>query len=138
MKRLLASLALITAAAALSGCYYDPGYSYVRGSVYSGDAYYGQGGNAYFVAPNYYDGYYGYYGCCYAPGVSIGYYGDSRYRYYRGGGYRGDGGYHGGGYRGNGGGHDGDHRGRDGGSRQEHQSSGGGGRRGNDRRHDAH
>ncbi|HWX66997.1 MAG TPA: hypothetical protein VNZ27_11295 [Rhodanobacter sp.] len=130
MKRLLASLALITAAAALSGCYYDPGYSYVRGSAYSGDAYYGQGGNAYYVAPNYYDGYYGYYGCCYAPGASIGYYGyygDSRYRYYRGGGYRG-----------NGGGHDGDHRGRDGGNRQGHQSSGGGGRRGNDRRHDAH
>jgi hypothetical protein len=73
MKRLLASLVLIVAAAALSGCYYDPGYSYVRGS-------------AYYVAPGYYDGYYGgYYGCCYAPGVSVGvssvWYGGSRYRH---------------------------------------------------------
>ena len=86
MKRLLASLVLIVAAAALSGCYYDPGYSYVRGSGYSGDAYYGDGGNAYYVAPGYYDGYYGgYYGCCYAPGVSVGvssvWYGGSRYRH---------------------------------------------------------
>ena len=82
MKRLLASLVLIVAAAALSGCYYDPGYSYVRGSGYSGDAYYGDGGNAYYVAPGYYDGYYG---CCYAPGVSVGvssvWYGGSRYRH---------------------------------------------------------
>jgi hypothetical protein len=91
MKRLLASLVLIVAAATLSGCYYDPGYSYVRGSGYSGDAYYGDGGNAYYVAPGYYDGYYGgYYGCCYAPGVSVGvssvWYGGSRYRHdgYRG------------------------------------------------------
>ncbi len=43
MKRLLASLALIAAVSALSGCYYDPGYSYVRGSGYCGDAYYGDG-----------------------------------------------------------------------------------------------
>ena len=104
MKRLLASLALITAVAALSGCYYDPGYGYVRGTGYNGDVYYG---NAYYTAPGYYDGYYGgYYGCCYAPGVSIGYYGygGSRYRAYRGGGYRGNGGYyHGGGYQGHGG-----------------------------------
>jgi hypothetical protein len=95
MKRLLATLALIAAASALSGCYYDPGYSYVRSSGYSGDAYYGEGGNAYYAAPGYYDGYYGsgysgggYYG--YSPGVSIGissgWYGGSRYRYdgYRG------------------------------------------------------
>lgn len=92
MKRLLASLALIAATAALSGCYYDPGYSYVRGSGYVGDAYYGDGGSAYVVAPGYYDngyygGYYGngYYGCCYAPGVSVGvssvWYGGSRYRH---------------------------------------------------------
>ena len=89
MKRLLASLALIAAASALSGCYYDPGYSYVRGSGSSGDAYYGQGGNAYYAAPSYHDGYYGsgysgggYYG--YSPGVSVGissgWYGGSRYR----------------------------------------------------------
>ncbi len=103
MKRLLASVALIAAAAALSGCYYDPGYSYVRSSGYGGDAYYGQG-SSYYVRPAYYDGYYGsgyygsgYYGCCYAPGVSIGissgWYGGSGY-YRRGwpayrGGYRG-------------------------------------------------
>lgn len=99
MKRLLASLALIAAALALSGCYYDPGYSYVRGSGYGGDAYYGEGGNAYYAAPGYYDGYYGrgyygggYYG--YSPGVSIGissgWYGGSRYRH---DGYRGHRGY---------------------------------------------
>lgn len=92
MKRLLASLALIAAASALSGCYYDPGYSYVRGSGSSGDAYYGDGGNAYYAAPSYYDGYYGSgyygggYGCCYSPGVSVGissgwYGGGSRYRH---------------------------------------------------------
>lgn len=114
MKRLMASFVLIAAAAALSGCYYDPGYSYVRGTGYSGDAYYGQG-NAYYVAPGYYDGYYGSgyygYGCCYSPGVSIGWYGGPRYRSYRGhgyyrGGYHGSGGYHGGyhgGYQGHGG-----------------------------------
>lgn len=91
MKRLLCSLILISAAAALSGCYYDPGYSYVRGSGYGGDAYYGDGGGATYVTPaygGYYgNGYYGgggYYGCCYAPGVSVGissgWYGGSRYR----------------------------------------------------------
>lgn len=121
MKRLLASLALITAAAALSGCYYDPGYSYVRHSGGGGDAYYGQGDGAYYTAPGYYDGYYGggyydngYYGCCYAPGVSIGIssggYGGSRYRGYRdyqGSGYRGGHADRRGDYRGYGG----DHRG---------------------------
>ncbi len=82
MKRLLVSLGLVAAFAALSGCYYDPGYSYVRSSGYSGDAYYGQGGNARYVQPAY-SGYYdddyygnGYYGNGYdggyAPGVSIG------------------------------------------------------------------
>src|SRR5574337_268568 len=77
MKRQLACVVLAVAAAALSGCYYDPGYSYVRGSGYGGDAYYGSG-STYYAAPGYYDGYYpayygGYYGCCYAPGVSIGF-----------------------------------------------------------------
>lgn len=81
MKRMLSSLVLVVAAAALSGCYYDPGYSYVRGSGQGGDAYYGDGGATY-VAPAYYGGYGGayydpyygggYYGCCYAPGVSVG------------------------------------------------------------------
>lgn len=82
MKRILSTLVLIVAAAALSGCYYDPGYSYVRGSGHGGDAYYGDGGSATYVAPayyggyggGYYDPYYGggYYGCCYTPGVSVG------------------------------------------------------------------
>lgn len=132
MKRLLASVALIAAVAALSGCYYDPGYSYVRGGGYRGDAYYGDGGNAYYVPPGYYDSYYGsgYYGCCYAPGVSIDYYSGPRYRYYGGGGYHG-------GYRGYGGGHHGgDHRGHDSGGQGHQSSGGGGGRRGHDRRHE--
>src|SRR6185312_6009920 len=71
MKRLLACVGLMVAAAALSGCYYDPGYTYVRGGGSAGDAYYG-----------------GYYGCCYAPGVSVGisshWYGGSRYPRYHG------------------------------------------------------
>jgi hypothetical protein len=98
MKRLLTGLVLIAATATLSGCYYDPGY--VRSTGYGG-AYYTQGApvydNGYYVAPGYYDGgYYGYYGCCYAPGVNLWYGGPG---YYRGGyGYRG---YHG--YRGSGG-----------------------------------
>ena len=90
MKRPLSVVALILAAATLSGCYYDPGYSYVRGSGHGGDAYYGDGSSARYVEPAY-DGYYGggyygsgYYGCCYAPGVSVGisstWYGGSRYR----------------------------------------------------------
>ena len=92
MKRQLAFLALIIAAAALSGCYYDPGYSYVRSSGYAGDAYYGSASNTYYAAPSYYDGYSpayygGSYGCCYAPGVSIGisglWYGGSQHRGYR-------------------------------------------------------
>ncbi len=79
MKRFLASLGLVAAFAVLSGCYYDPGYSYVRGSNYSGDAYYGQGSNASYVQPAYSGGYYddGYYGSNgyyggYGSGVSIG------------------------------------------------------------------
>jgi hypothetical protein len=99
MKRLVSGLILIVAAATLSGCYYDPGYSYVRGPGPAGDAYYGDGGGARYVAPAY-DGYYGDgyyggggyydyggggdYGCCYSPGVSVGisstWYGGSRYR----------------------------------------------------------
>ncbi|HZX70175.1 MAG TPA: hypothetical protein VFE77_05085 [Rhodanobacter sp.] len=121
MKRLLASMVLIVATSALAGCYYDPGYSYVRHSSVGGDAYYGQGGAAYQVAPSYYGGYYGGYypsyysgyyggyggyGCCYAPGVTIGvsrgWYGGQHDRGYRDGHYRGyrDGRDHG--YRGNG------------------------------------
>ncbi|OOG54516.1 hypothetical protein [Rhodanobacter sp. C03] len=100
MKRLLASLALIAAAATLSGCYYDPGY--VRSSGYGG-AYYTQVApayyNGYYAGPGYYDGgYYGYYGCCYGPSVNLWYGGSG---YYRGGyGYRGYRGYPGGNWHG--------------------------------------
>ena len=99
MKRLLAGLALIAAAATLSGCYYDPGY--VRSAGYGG-AYYTQAAPVYdngYYAPGYYDGGYygyngyGYYGCCYGPGVNLWYGGPG---YYRGGyGYRGYRGYRG-------------------------------------------
>lgn len=85
MKRMLAGLALVLGTAALSGCYYDPGYSYVRSNGYQGDAYYGEGPSVIYE-PDYY-GYGGYYGpgWGYAPGVSVGirgtWYGDShRYR----------------------------------------------------------
>ncbi len=106
MKRLFAGLILSTAVVALSGCYIDPGYSYVRQTGYQGDAYYGHGVRAYddgyYAAPvygGYYGGGYGY-GCCYAPGVSVGisgmWYGGSRYRGdrrgYRDNGYRAHGG----------------------------------------------
>jgi hypothetical protein len=94
MKRVLAGLALVLGTAALSGCYYDPDYSYVRGNGYQGDAYYGEG-PAVIYEPDYYGyGYYGGYGCCYAPGVSVGisgtwyrdshYYGRGRDRDWRG------------------------------------------------------
>lgn len=89
MKRLLSGLVLVVAAATLSGCYYDPGYSYVRSDGAGGDAYYGQRtavyDDGYYSAPGYYgNSYYGggYYG--YAPGVSVGissgWYGGSGYR----------------------------------------------------------
>lgn len=78
MKRLMAGIALMIGTAALSGCYYDPGYSYVRSTGYQGDAYYGDGGAtvyddgyaapAYYGAPGYYGS--GYYGG-YAPGVNV-------------------------------------------------------------------
>jgi hypothetical protein len=90
MKRRIAILGLV-AAVSLSGCYYDPGYSYVRNNGYQGDVYYGRSApvydDGYYGAP----GYYGYGGCCYgygygyAPGVSIGisrtWYGGARYRH---------------------------------------------------------
>lgn len=100
MKRMLACVGLMVAAAALSGCYYDPGYSYVRGAGSGGDAYYGSGTTYYtspydsYYGPGYYNGYYGgYYGCCYAPGVSIGissrwYGGSSYYPHHHGRDYR--------------------------------------------------
>ena len=135
MRRLFASVALIIAAAALSGCYYQPGYGYVRGGNYSGDAYYGTPAPVY--NSGYYDGYYdgygygGYGGCCYAPGVSVG----IRSVWYGGSGYRRDGrAYYG---------HDYDRRGesqrggRYGGRGDSHSSRGGdSGRGGHQRRRD--
>jgi hypothetical protein len=112
MKHWLAVCFLLGATVSLTGCYYDPGYSYVRGNHYAGDAYYGQAAPVYndgYYAPGY-DGYYnGYYGCCYGPDVSIGigggWYGgrhyyrggrdDDRGHAYRGGGYNGYRGYRG-------------------------------------------
>lgn len=91
MKPWLAGLALLLGTAALSGCYDEPGYSYVRSNGYSGDAYYGSGRTVVYddgyYAPGYVNpGYYaapGYYG--YAPGVSVGigtvWYGGSRRGY---------------------------------------------------------
>lgn len=103
MKRRLLCAGVILAAATLSGCYYDPGYTYVRGAGVSGDAYYGSGSTYYaspydsYYGPAYYNGYYGgYYGCCYGPrttiGISTRWYGGSHYRSHRGDGhrYRGD------------------------------------------------
>ena len=60
---------VLTALVALAGCAYGPGYGYVRGDGYYGDAYYGE---AYDRGPAYYNN--GYYG--YAPG---GYYGGPAY-----------------------------------------------------------
>jgi len=110
MKRLLGGLVLVALAALLSGCYYDPGYSYVRASPYAGPAYYCNGvvygDDGYYAAPGWYGGWYDGYGCCYAPGVAVGgvwYGGGGRYRHDR------DGDWHGrdrGHDRGRGGGHD--------------------------------
>jgi hypothetical protein len=105
MKRLIAGLSILCATVLLSGCYVSPDYSYVRGNGYTGGAYYGSGpsviyDNSYYASP-----YYGGYGCCWAPGVTVGgvWYSGRYYRgghrYYRGG-YRGyprhGHGYHGG------------------------------------------
>ena len=107
MKRLLSGFVLVALAALLSGCYYDPGYSYVRATPYAGPAYYG---NGYYAAPGWY-GYDGWYGCCYAPGVTIGgvWYSRGGYRHYRGSGWRGGYGHPSGGSHGHWSGHRGDH-----------------------------
>jgi hypothetical protein len=102
MKRLLCGFVLVALAALLSGCYYDPGYSYVRATPYAGPAYYGNGvvyDDGYYVGPVWYDGWYD---CCYAPGVTIGgvWYGHGGYRHDRRGGW------HGGGHWRDGDGHD--------------------------------
>lgn len=78
MLRLLAGLGLVATTLALSGCYLGPDYGYVRQTGYQGGAYYGQSrayDGGYYLgsgyAPYYYGPGYGY-GCCYAPGVSVG------------------------------------------------------------------
>lgn len=70
MRRLSLSLLALPVCLALTGCYYDPGYGYVRNGT-GADAYYGTqttttvvgGGVGYYDGPDY--GYYGYGGCCY-------------------------------------------------------------------------
>lgn len=113
MQRLICGLAVIAFAALASGCYVAPPYSYVRGTTYAGSAYYGEGPTViyrssyddYPYAP-YYGGYG--YGCCWAPGVTVGgvWYRSGGHRYYRGNtrgnGWRGNGQGHGHGNRGNG------------------------------------
>lgn len=110
MKNMLALLAIVIAAATISGCYYDPGYSYVRQSAYQGDAYYGEAAPAY--NSGYYGGSSGYYGGGYggygypsgvSVGISSGWYAPAYYR--RGNGYYN--GYYRQGYRGR---HHDDHR----------------------------
>ncbi len=105
MKPLVAGLLVCISAAALSGCYVNPGYSYVRQTSYQGDAYYGHGVRSYddgYYARSAYPaysygpafGYGGYGGYGYSPGVSIGisstWYSAPRYRQDRRGypGYR--------------------------------------------------
>lgn len=71
----------------LAGCYYDPGYGYVRNGS-GGDAYYGEETMTTVVDPGYgyYDNGYGYGpGCCYS-GVTVGavWYDYGGRRYYRG------------------------------------------------------
>ncbi|MDR6640811.1 hypothetical protein J2X57_000005 [Luteibacter sp. 1214] len=71
----------------LTGCYYDPGYGYVRNGS-GGDAYYGEETTTTIVDPGYgyYDNGYGYGpGCCYS-GVTVGavWYDYGGRRYYRG------------------------------------------------------
>ncbi|MCE5233052.1 MAG: hypothetical protein ABFC67_03610 [Mizugakiibacter sp.] len=104
MRRTTHLCMLAAALVLLAGCVYDPGYSYVRGDGYYGDAYYGRGGVIYEdVGPGY--GYYPapYYDpwCCYyGPSIGLGLY----YRDYGGRGH----GHDGRGWRGDGGrGHDG-------------------------------
>jgi hypothetical protein len=103
IKRLLAALALVLLTGALSSCYIAPGYSYVQGSGYAGDVYYGSAPTAgyysYYPGYGYYPYGYGYgWGCCYGPTVVGGWWGGGYYggRYY-GRGYYGRG-YYGGGH----------------------------------------
>jgi hypothetical protein len=98
MKRALLGALLAAGVLGLSGCYYDSGYSYVRGNGYSGPAYYGTATSTvvYDSYPGYYyPGYYGpRYGYGYTPGVVVGgvWYRDNyRARHWNRGPYRGHG-----------------------------------------------
>jgi uncharacterized membrane protein YgcG len=99
VSRLIASIALLAAAAGLAGCAVAPGYDYAYGQPYYayGQPYYPGYGYAY--GPPYYPGfgtvgiYGGWGGCCY-------YHGGHGYWHGHGGGH---GGWHGGGYGGHGG-----------------------------------
>lgn len=102
MKRALLGALLVAGVLGLSGCYYDSGYSYVRGNGYSGPAYYGtatstvvygSGYPGYYYPGYYYGPRYGY-GYGYVPGVTVGgvWYRDNyRPRYWNRGTYRGHG-----------------------------------------------
>lgn len=121
MHKFMAGLVIAATATLLGGCYYAPGYSYVRGNG-GGDAYYGRAApvydDGYYAAPGYYGpGYYdsyggGYYGgCCYSSGVVLGVGGTWRGgpRYRHGGDRHGYDGHRGGGYDGGHRDHDGRH-----------------------------
>jgi hypothetical protein len=98
--RLIASIALLAAAAGLAGCAVAPGYDYAYGQPYYayGQPYY-YPGYGYAYGPPYYPAYGsigiygGWGGCCY-------YHGGHGYWY---GGHGGHGGWHGGGWHGGGG-----------------------------------
>ena len=141
MHKFMAGLVIAVGAAMLGGCYYEPGYSYVRGNG-GGDAYYGRAAPVYddgyyaapgygYYGPGYYDGwgggYYG--GCCYSSGVVLGVGGSWRSgpRYRHGGDRRHYGGHRAGGHYGGYRGHDGryDRPGYDGGHRGSSREGGG-------------
>ncbi|WP_185754410.1 hypothetical protein [Luteibacter sp. 9135] len=87
MRTVRATVLALVICAPLAGCYYDPGYGYVRSGT-GGDAYYGQETTTTIVDPGYgyYDNGYGYGpGCCYS-GVTVGavWYDYGGRRYYRG------------------------------------------------------
>jgi hypothetical protein len=114
LKRLLAGVAVLGATSLLSGCYVSPDYSYVRGNGYAGAAYYGQGPTVVYRGYDAYPYPY-YYGCCWAPGVTVGGVWYGGHRYYRGHDWHRDGRWHGrsGSWHGHGGGHGGSWHGGD-------------------------
>jgi len=131
MRRSHSLLLALAACLPLAGCYYDPGYGYVRNGS-GGDAYYGTQTTTTVVQPGggYYDDGYGYYPGYSTVGVGAVYYSDGyNRRYYRDRDYRDD---HGrppppGGWHGRPG--DGDHRPPPGGWQGGNRPPGGGGPR---------